>query len=172
MHSLETSCSVKQGSKQGSKNTSSCIFEGCLNCTICPEWRWSGAPSPGKLVGESLVCLPWRGWSGVPTPGEVVGESLVCHPWSGGPSQHTLYSQPTLHAQQAQVYFLVAYPTPPQRFPAFGAGHGICLRKADVGRVWCASLEARVWCALPSTGACLLASYLGSSHGQGMLTGV
>ena len=44
----------------------------------------SGVPSPGKLVGESLVCFRWRGGSGVPYPGKLVGESLVCFRWRGG----------------------------------------------------------------------------------------
>ena len=123
MHSLETSCSVKQGSK----NTSSCIFEGCLNCAILfvqsgdglvhpPQESWWGRVWCASLGGDGLVYPPQERWWG----------RVWCatYPWRGGPSQHTLCSKPTLHAQQAQAYFLVqAYPTPPQRFPAFGAWH-------------------------------------------------
>ena len=36
-----------------------------------PKGR-AGVPSPGKLVGESLVCLPWRRESGVPSPLNVI----------------------------------------------------------------------------------------------------
>ena len=60
-------------------------------------------PSPVKLVGEGLVCPPYRkgggggspqeSWwgrvwcaslEGVPSPGELVGERLVCPPYRKG----------------------------------------------------------------------------------------